>query len=190
MNAPNPAHHPTRNATNHYSSLSIGLHWLMLALLVAVYACIDLRNFYPKGSDPREALKLWHFMLGLSVLLLVAIRLGARVSGGVPGIEPAPPGWQQLLASLMHVALYVFMFGMPLLGWLTLSASGKPIPFFGLQLPALIGPNKDLAGQIKELHETIGTIGYYLVGLHAAAALFHHYVVQDDTLLRMLPGRR
>lgn len=40
---------------------------------------------------------------------------------------------------------------------------------------------------MQEIHETIGTIGYYLIGLHAAAALFHHYVQRDDTLLRMLP---
>ena len=79
---------------------------------------------------------------------------------------------------------------MPLLGWLTLSAGDKVIPFFGLELPALVGPDKAFAGSVKEIHETIATIGYYLVGLHAAAALYHHYVVHDDTLLRMLPRRR
>ena len=48
----------------------------------------------------------------------------------------------------MHLALYLLMIGMPLAGWLILSAAGKPIPFFGLELPALIGPNKELAGQL------------------------------------------
>jgi cytochrome b561 len=127
-------------------------------------------------------------MLGLSVFALVFMRLAIRlVSGAMPSIRPAPPVWQQRLAALMHLALYVFLIAMPLLGWLTLSASGKPIPFFGLQLPALLGADKALAGSLKEIHETIGTIGYYLVGLHAAAALVHHYVNRDDTLRRMLP---
>ncbi|MNP75825.1 hypothetical protein D3C76_1729480 [compost metagenome] len=81
------------------------------------------------------------------------------------------------------------MIGAPLAGWLILSAAGKPIPFFGLELPALIGPDKELAGQIKELHELAGTAGYWLIGLHAVAALFHHYVSRDNTLVRMLPGR-
>jgi cytochrome b561 len=81
------------------------------------------------------------------------------------------------------------MIGMPLAGWLILSAEGKPIPFFGLQLPALVSENKGLADTIKEIHETGGTIGYYLIGLHAAAGLFHHYVKRDNTLIRMLPRR-
>jgi cytochrome b561 len=89
----------------------------------------------------------------------------------------------------MHIALYLLMIAMPLLGWLTLSAQGKPVPFFGLQLPQLVGASKSVAGWFKELHESGGTIGYFLVGLHAAAALFHHYVVRDNTLRRMLPQR-
>ncbi len=72
---------------------------------------------------------------------------------------------------------------------LLLSAAGKSIPFFGLQLPALIGESKSLADVIKEIHEIGGTVSYFLIGLHAAAALFHHYFVLDDTLRRMLPSR-
>jgi cytochrome b561 len=169
--------------------MSIGLHWLMLALLAAVYASMELRGLFPKGSDPREALKSLHFMLGLSVLVLVLVRLVARATGPTPRIEPQPPRWQQLLATLMHVALYGLMVGLPLLGWLLLSAKGKPIPFFGLELPALIGQDKGVARQLEELHEAIATAGYFLIGLHAAAALFHHHVVRDNTLARMLPGR-
>jgi len=73
---------------------------------------------------------------------------------------------------------------------LLLSAAGKPIPFFGFELPALIGEDKDLSKQIKELHEFVGTMGYYLIGLHAIAALYHHYIKRDDTLTRMLPTRK
>jgi cytochrome b561 len=79
---------------------------------------------------------------------------------------------------------------MPILGWLTLSAKGKVIPFFGLELPPLIGADKALARSLEDIHETIGTLGYYLIGLHAAAALFHHYITHDNTLWRMLPRRR
>jgi cytochrome b561 len=178
-----------RNSAQRYGSLSIALHWLMLLLIAAVYACIELRELFPKGSDPREALKTWHFMLGLSVFALAWLRLAVHLSGPVPGIAPEPSRWVKLSAQLMHVALYVLMIGLPLVGWLILSASGKPIPFFGLQLPALVGENKDLADLFKEIHETGGTVGYFLIGLHAAAALYHHYFVRDDTLRRMLPDR-
>lgn len=173
-----------------FTSLSIALHWVMVLLISAVYATILLRENYPKGTDIREGLKTWHFMLGLTVLALVVIRLIARLSSRRPPISPELPAWQSLLASATHFALYAFMLAMPVAGWVILSASGKTIPFFGLELPALVGQSKALAGQVKELHETVGTIGYFLIGLHALAALFHHYVVKDDTLRRMLPGRR
>jgi len=84
----------------------------------------------------------------------------------------------------------MLMIVMPLIGWTLLSAEGKPIPFFGLQLPAFVSESKSLADQTKELHELIGTVGYFLIGLHALAALLHHYIVLDDTLRRMLPFKR
>lgn len=172
-----------------YGTLSIGLHWLMLLLIVAVYACIELREFFPKGSDPRNLLKTWHFMLGLSVLFFAVLRVLVSATTQAPAIDPAPPAWQKRSARLMHLALYVLLLGMPLAGWLLLSAAGQPIPFYGLQLPALIGENHATADLIKEFHETLGTIGYFLIGAHAAVALYHHYVVRDNTLRRMLPGR-
>jgi superoxide oxidase len=170
-----------------YPSLSIGLHWFMLLLLVAVFATIELRGIFPKGTAERDAMKMWHFMLGLSVFALALLRLLARMGGATPPINPTPPRWQTALAHAMHAALYLLMLAMPLLGWLILSAEAKPIPFFGLELPALIGANKELAKQIEEIHETIGNLGYLLIGAHALAGLYHHYIVRDNTLRRMSP---
>ena len=170
-----------------YSGASILLHWLMLLLIAAVYAAIELREFFPKGSDPREALKQWHFMLGLSVLGLVLLRIAARLVWAPP--TPVGPRWQQAIARLTHFALYLLMSGMPIAGWLILSAEGKAIPFFGFDLPALVPANEDFAEQVEEVHELGGTIGYWLIGLHAAASLFHHYVLRDRLLARMIPLR-
>ena len=175
---------PTR-----YSGLSIAMHWLMALLLVAVYACIELKGNFPKGSEPRELLKHWHFMLGLGVFALVWLRLLGRLLHKTPAISPAPPAWQTGVAHLMHLALYVLMIGMPLLGWLLLNAEGKPAPFFGLELPLLVDKDSVLAERLEELHEFGAVAGYWLIGLHAAAGLFHHYISRDNTLTRMLPGR-
>ncbi len=175
---------PTR-----YSGLSIAMHWLMALLLVAVYACIELKGNFPKGSEPRELLKHWHFMLGLGVFALVWLRLLGRLLHKTPAISPAPPAWQTGMAHLMHLALYVLMIGMPLLGWLLLNAEGKPAPFFGLELPLLADKDSVLAERLEELHEFGAVAGYWLIGLHAAAGLFHHYFSRDNTLTRMLPGR-
>lgn len=173
-----------------FSALSIVLHWFMVLLISAAYATILLRENYPKGTDIREGLKSWHFMLGLSILALVVVRIIVRTIKSTPPIMPQPPAWQALLARITHFGLYAFMLAMPVAGWVILSASGKAIPFFGMELPALVDPNKDLAEQVEDLHEAVASIGYFLIGLHALAALFHHYIVKDNTLRRMLPNRR
>ncbi|MCC6076131.1 cytochrome b [Pseudomonas sp. GCM10022188] len=172
-----------------YSPLNVALHWLMLLLIAAVYACIELKGNFAKGSEIRELLKQWHFMLGLGIFALVWLRLLGRLLTKAPAIQPPSPAWQTGLAHLMHLALYVLMIGMPLVGWLILNAEGKPAPFFGLELPMLMAKNPGLAESLEELHEFGGQAGYFLIGLHALAGLFHHYVVRDNTLARMLPGR-
>jgi cytochrome b561 len=176
-------------AVERYGRLSIILHWITLALLVGVYACIELREMYPRGTEPREALKAWHFMLGFTVFILVWVRLAARLIGKTPPIVPSAPKWQLVIATAVELALYALMIALPLLGWLTLSAEGDAIPFFGLELPALTVQNEALAQRTEGIHKTLATLGYFLIGLHVAAALFHHYVQRDNTLRRMMITR-
>lgn len=179
-----------RHTLKRYSGALIALHWLTLLLLIAIYALIELRGIYPKGSDANLLMKTWHFMLGLTVLGLLPIRLLLRVGGGAtPAIHPPLAAAQGRLAKLVHLLLYLFLLVMPILGWLTLSAKGRVIPFYGLELPPLLGADKALGHRLEEIHETIGTLGYYLIGLHAAAALFHHYWTRDDTMRRMMLRR-
>lgn len=161
----------------------------MLLLIVAVYATMEFKSIFPKGSSAREAMATWHYILGLSVFFLVWLRLLVRLAGSDPVIEPALPTWQVLSAKVMHRVLYALMIGLPLLGWLTLSAKGTPVPFLGLELPALIGESKGLAKWLKEVHEATATVGYFLIGIHAAAALYHHYFRRDNTLRLMWYGR-
>ena len=179
-----------KNTQNRYGKVSMGFHWLMLVLLIAVFATIELRGMYPKGTEPREAIKALHFMLGLLVFILVWIRIALRFIQVTPEITPAIPPKQDLLAKGMHIALYTLMIVLPILGWLTVSAAGKEILFFGREVPSLIATDKDLAHELEDIHQTIGELGYYLIGLHAIAALFHHYVQKDDTLTRMLPFKK
>ncbi len=173
-----------------YATPMIALHWLMLVLIAIVYVCMEFRSEFPRGSEPRELMKAIHFSGGLSVLILVFARLMLRFRQGVPAITPPLSRFASLSAVAGHAALYVFMIAMPLLGWLLLSAEGDAIRLWGLSLPALISPDRAFAHQIEDWHELGGTIGYWLIGLHAAAGLAHHYLRRDDTLRRMLPVRR
>lgn len=172
-----------------YSLPSIILHWLTVLLIAAAYATIELREFFPRGGDVREALKAWHYAIGLSIFFLVWLRLLLRLMLPSPDGTRTRPRWQSLASGFVHLALYALMIAMPLLGWLTLSAEGDPVVWLGLELPPLAGPDEALAERAEELHEAIGKVGYFLIGVHAAAALLHHYLLRDGVLARMLPGR-
>jgi cytochrome b561 len=171
-----------------YNAVSIGLHWLTVVLFVAAYSTIELRELFPKGSDARDAMKWCHESVGLSIFILAGLRLLIRLVAR-PRFPKETHPWLRALSGASHAALYLLMITLPLIGWIMLSADGKTIPFFSVNLPPLIARDENLAGQLEELHETIGTLGYWLIGLHASAALFHHYVLRDKTLWRMLPVR-
>lgn len=173
------------NTVSRYSPILIGLHWFMFVLLIAVFATIEMRSLFPRGSDPRELVKALHFMFGIVVLLLVVVRLAVRLSSSTPAIVPTPGVFENILAKIMHLSLYAFMIFMPIAGWIILSAEGHGVPFFGLELPPLMDKDDAVAEQVEELHKLVGEIGYYLIGLHVLAGLFHHYVKRDNTLKRI-----
>lgn len=172
-----------------YSRASITMHWVTVLAFVGIYLAVNLIDVFPRGSGARQWAKSLHFSFGLLVFAMVWLRLALRAMGSTPPIVPAPAPWQDKLARLLHLALYAMMVLMPLAGWAALSAFGKPIAFFGLALPALIAGNETLGRSIMRIHELGGNVGYFLIGGHAVAALFHHYVVKDNTLRRMSLGQ-
>src|SRR5690606_8149273 len=90
-------------ARQRYPNSAILLHWLVLLLVVAAYACILLRVNYERGSDIREGLKAWHFTLGLSVLAATFLRAGLRAFvWKTPPIMPEPPRALHLLSVAAH----------------------------------------------------------------------------------------
>lgn len=175
------------NQHNQYPKLSIYLHWLMLILITIAFASMEFRGIFPKGTDERLWMKFAHYSVGLTILLLVIVRLGIRLQYKMAAIMPLPPTIMTLAAKAVHVFLYVFMFVMPILGWVIVSAEGKEIFFYGLSLPALVATDSHLAHSVEDIHVQFANIAYFVIGLHALAALFHHYIKRDNTLTRMLP---
>lgn len=164
------------------------MHWTIFVLIVLAYVSINLFEQYPKGSAIRGNVLAAHYTAGLAVLLLVLPRLLLRLRDGRPPITPPPPRWTELLGKITHVALYLFLLIQPILGIITLQVGGKPVTLFGVTLlPSFVSlPDRALSHRLEDLHGTIGTIFYYVIGLHILAALWHHFGRRDNTLKRML----
>lgn len=162
----------------------INLHWLSVLLLVVVYCTMEFRGQFAKGSDIRDAMKMVHFYAGQMVLLLALLRLVLHRLYPTTASGPAHMRW---LASGAHLALYAFMVAMPLMGWALLNLEGKSLSYLGMELPQLLAKNQTWAERVEAWHETGALIGYGLIGLHAAAALVHHYLLRDNTLRAMRP---
>ena len=132
----------------------------------------------------------WHKWAGVSVFVLVWLRLFWRLTHRPPAFAASLSATQQALAHLGHLALYLLMIAIPVSGWLMSSAKGVQTFWFGvLPLPDLLGRDKALGAQLADLHSALNIGLLVLIGGHAAAALFHHLVHKDDTLRRMLPAR-
>lgn len=170
-----------------YSAAQILMHWLMLIIIAAAYALMELKSSAPRGSDLRTNMIAMHYLLGLCVLTLAWVRLALRMKVTAPSIVPTPAAWEIALAKTVHGLLYVLMVGLPLLGWMALSAKGRPVHLFVFDLPFPIAPDDGLARKLKQWHEWLANAGYFVIALHAGAALFHHYLRRDTTLKRMLP---
>jgi cytochrome b561 len=177
------------NASKRYNSVSIILHWVLGAALIAIFIFGTYMVDLP-FSPQRLKLFNWHKWAGISILVLSALRLIWRLSHPAPAlpakIELAMPGWQLLAHKLTHVALYALFFIVPLIGWAYTSAAGFPVVLFGLfPLPELIGADKALAILIKPWHQISAFALAGLVLLHIAAALKHQFIDRDGLLQRM-----
>lgn len=170
-----------------YAPSRRALHWGILLLMVLAYVFIEGRENFERGSGARLAMVQAHFWVGLSILALMLPRLLLAVSRPAPPVSPPLPAWQALSAKAMHLLLYAMLLAQPLLGLLTAWTDGKDVflPFTQIALPALLAPNEALAHDFEDVHELLGTALYWVVGLHVAAALYHHFFRRDDTLRRM-----
>ena len=165
-----------------YAAPLIVLHWLTAFAVIVAYV---------SSGDPSKvghALSgAIHVASGLAVFALVALRLPLRLLVGAPPLE-AGPRWQQRAAAWTHGALYALMLLVPLAGWAELADKTTAYTLAGFAVP-LPDAHAVWVRLLGAAHTTLGDVFIWLAGLHAAAALAHHFVLRDTTLLRMLPRR-
>lgn len=169
-----------------YGWIAIAIHWLTAVLILFLFGLgvymVDL-SYYDQWYHKAPAL---HISLGLVVLLLMLLRIVWRLGNPTPA-ELSEKSVQRIAAKLVKLGLYISIFVVIASGYLVTTAEGQPARMFDLvEFPVLVqlsAKHVDLAG---ELHEYFAWGIIALVVIHALAALYHHFVMRDTTLLRML----
>jgi cytochrome b561 len=181
-----------RNSPQGYGAVAKFLHWSIVILIIAQFVIIESAEELPDGPGKLADIAQ-HKSLGMLVLLLALVRIGWKLANGR---NPAPvpmPRAQRIAAAAGHGLLYLLILAQPLTGWLMSSAAGYPTGFFGLfEFPLIAAENHDAHEFYEEVHEALFGAIVAITALHALAALYHHLLLKDDTLRRMLPfaGRR
>ena len=179
-----------RNTKSSWGSLSRGLHWLVVLLIITQWAIAERADSLPLGMAKISALA-WHKSIGITVLMLAVVRLVWRLANPVPDLTAETRPWERVLAKVSHFLLYALIFALPLSGWLMSSARNFPVSWFKLfQLPDLVAPDEALFQQLRHLHHLLFATLVVVALLHVAGALKHHFIDRNDVLRRMLPFSR
>ncbi len=176
---------PARSHPDHFPAATRLLHWAAAALLIAAFVLGLTLEEWPRGPQ-RDTAAMLHYSVGTLVLAVAMIRLLRRLLLPQPPVQGSRP--VRLAAGAMHWILYAAMIALPVTGAFDRWARGRRLALFGdnvIAAPFPIGGGK----LWKEAHELIAYTLVALVVAHVAAAIWHHLVMKDDTLRRMLPAR-
>jgi cytochrome b561 len=176
------------NSAQDYGAILKGLHWFTVVLVVLAWVLGIFGDDLPEGDVRRTGLFV-HISAGLAVFAMLAARILWRVVDKPPAPEPARFGpWPDRLAALAHLALYVLLVAVPVVGIVLQFARGDALPLFGLgEIASPWIKDRAFAHGVKEVHEVLAHALVALAAFHAAAALIHHWLLGDRTLVRMLP---
>jgi cytochrome b561 len=171
-------------ALSKYDPFARLLHWLIVGLLVAQYIVAWTMPDIHRGTQP-VGLITWHLELGTAIIAIMIVRTVWRLTRREPDVIEATPFMRQV-AWLTHILLYVLLFVEPVLGWINASSRGWSVTLFGaIPLPPLSATGSALGHAMGDVHQVVAWALLGLVGLHVAAALFHHFFLRDGVLRRM-----
>jgi len=171
-----------------YDGVAIALHWFTALLVFANFALAHTWDWFAKPT--KGLMEQAHMSFGV---LLTAAILARLIWRWLPGhqVSSLEAGWVKLASKGTHYLLYLLLIAEAALGFAFRWGAGRPMAFFGTGIPPMIGEMaRPLRRELREYHEWIGWGIITLALLHALAALYHHYVLKDRVLTRMLPSGR
>lgn len=179
-----------KNTSKAWGGVTQLFHWGMLLILIAQYTVAYAMINLPEGSPQVPVLFTWHKQTGLTLFLLVFLRLWWRERNPVPADTKVSPPWDRLISKVNIFILYLIMFTLPFSGLLMSILGGHSVSYFGLFTISAVmeGPNF-YAKTFNTGHIWLSLSLYIFVGFHILGALYHHFVLKDNVLLRILPQR-
>jgi cytochrome b561 len=171
-----------------YDRFAITLHWTTVVLVLLQFALGQTWGWFPRPA--RHLMVVTHMSFGIIltivVLTLIVWRFGlGHQRGSLEG------GWVWIASKTVHYMLYTLLLSEAVLGFLARWQGNEAMSFFGLQIPGpFAGAGKQVAHRLEDIHNWVGWTIIVLAAGHAAAALYHHYVLKDRVLVRMLPVAR
>lgn len=176
-------------ATGSFSLLQRLLHWVM-AICILTMLFVGVAMVRKIGPDYLSLISL-HKSLGVAILVLALLRLAVRLRTGAPPLPYDLPAPMKLAAHLSHLAFYLLMIGMPLIGWAMISTAGYPIVLAGgLRLPPFLPASREMHALLWDAHYYLAMAFFALVLVHIAAALFHLLVRRDEVFKQMTVGTK
>jgi cytochrome b561 len=173
----------------YYDPLTLWLHWVTAVLVVILFGtAFAWNNWVPHDRFWRPILENSHVSLGILLAAIFFVRVIWRFAGS--RYLPPEPGIAGILSHVMYLLLYLLLAAQIVLGFLLRWSQGEAFQFFGsFSIPSLLAPNKPWVHPIENLHNYTAWVIIALAAGHTLAALFHHYVLKDRILKRMLYPR-
>ena len=178
------------NTRGSWGAIAKAFHWVIALLVFCMIALGWYAELLPRSPEKLEFFAL-HKATGVLILGFMVLRLLWRLVNPTPILPPSLKGWEKAAAIGTHWLLYLVVFLMPISGYVLNSAKNFPFTFFGLfPVPLLVGRDRELAHLMEGVHEWTSWALIGLLALHILAALRHHFILRDEVLRRMLPGRQ
>lgn len=169
-----------------YDRVAITLHWLTAALVIIQFVLALTWGYFPRST--RHLMIVTHMSFGIILTAVIILRIVWRL---IPGhqMPTIVSGWVEIASKAVHYLLYVMLAAEAVLGFVLRWSGNESMSFFGVPIPPPFAPfSKPVHHLIGGIHEWNGYAIVAIAFLHASAALFHHYVLRDRVLHRMLPA--
>jgi len=177
------------SVNSRYDAVEITLHWATALLVITLYLLAQVWSFIHRGAPSRLEMQSIHVSLGICLAVVLMLRIAWRAGPG-RRLPSAASGIAEIASQLVHYAFYLLLVTVVGLGFCFRWSQHVPLSFFGwFVIPAPYPFSQSQTYLIGELHYWAATTIIVLAGGHACAALFHHYVLRDGVLRRMLPAR-